>query len=119
MRQSLLRVVQVLLTAQYKVKIADFGLARDKRKTATRGVGTPAYMPPEMFDESQETLVKPLALDVYALGIIMWQLWFKTRPYKGKGTAAIITHVNRGKRPAFKAADLGIAPPAALQVRSY
>ena len=30
--------------AKHKVKIADFGLAKNNRNTVTRGVGTPVYM---------------------------------------------------------------------------
>jgi serine/threonine protein kinase len=67
------------------VKIADFGLAKANRNTVTRGVGTPSYMPPEMFDDETEGLnVSMLAVDIYALGIILGQLWTKRSPWKGK-----------------------------------
>ena len=67
-----------------------------------------------MFDESTH-LTSMLALDVYALGIIMWQLWFKQTPFKGKNAHSIIILVMRGKRPAFKGEpNQGPAPPEPL-----
>ncbi len=77
----------LMTTSAQKVKLADFGLAKEERKTATRGVGTPAYMPPEMFEEAAK--LNFLAVDTYAVAVIMWQLWFKTAPYRGKGTQAV------------------------------
>jgi len=49
-----------------RVKVADFGLAKANRATVTRGVGTPVYMPPEMFDAADEPeKTSMLAVDVY------------------------------------------------------
>ncbi len=118
------------------MKLADFGLAKIKEgMTATRGVGTPHYMvrketssfggsgfivtscrnqPPEMFDVSA-ALTNPMALDVYALAIIMWQLWYKTRPYKGIGTHALILQIMSFKRPLFEGEpEQGPPPPLPL-----
>ncbi len=32
------------MAGSFTVRIADFGLAKNNRRTVTRGVGTPAYM---------------------------------------------------------------------------
>ena len=61
----------LLQSSSYNVKIADFGLAKGGDATATRGVGTPAYMPPEMFNEV-EHVENVFAIDVYALSMIMY-----------------------------------------------
>ena len=60
------------------MKIADFGLAINQMRTATSGVGTPAYMAPEILIDIKEGGKADLfAGDVYSLGVILWQLWFK------------------------------------------
>ena len=92
----------LLATGTRQVKVADFGLAKTNRNTFTRGVGTPAYMPPEMFAEEEDAnKTNMLAVDVYALGIMIWQLWFKEVPFGGKSVASILVLIGRGKRPAF------------------
>ena len=82
------------------MRIADFGLAKKSRNTVTRGVGTPAYMPPECFDDADDPdAAIMLAIDVYALGVILWQLWFKQVPFAGKSIHNVISLVMRGNRP--------------------
>jgi len=66
-----------LITADGSVKISDFGLScySDDRSTAKerngRG-GTPAYKAPEMHGSA--VISDPRPLDVYAMGISIWQL---------------------------------------------
>jgi hypothetical protein len=55
--------------------------------------------PPEVVaveDDSEAHFVDPLPIDVYALGIILWQLWFKQAPFAGKSALAIISRVAKG-----------------------
>jgi serine/threonine protein kinase len=99
----------VLLDATRKVKIADFGLARHNHMKVERGIGTPAYMPPEMLVEGDEE-TNPLAVDVYAMGVIMWQLWFREVPFEGKAVHKIMSMVTRGKRPPMDKGD-DLPPP--------
>ena len=108
----------LLATGTRQVKVADFGLAKMNRNTVTRGVGTPAYMPPEMFaDEDNPEKTNMLAVDVYALAVILWQLWYKTSPFPGKSIHTVISVVMRGKRLPFKPVGPRPNPPKELQVR--
>ncbi len=69
------------------VKLVDFGIGKDERggEDLTRDgvlVGTPKYMAPEQFDGHSSA-----ASDVYALGIIMYQLLTGTIPFAGSTMA--------------------------------
>ncbi|CAD7973677.1 unnamed protein product, partial [Amoebophrya sp. A120] len=75
------------------VKVSDFGLARGINKdegithvSRDRQCGTPRYMPPEAFyqpDEGSASLkMRPAADDVWALGIILYQLLYGRAPYE-------------------------------------
>jgi serine/threonine protein kinase len=62
----------VLLTGTGHVKLADLGLARNFQNTVvTAGVGTPAFMPPEAFDdnETEALFFNASHWDIYALGV--------------------------------------------------
>jgi tetratricopeptide (TPR) repeat protein len=90
--------------------LMDFGLARDfsadhdsARKPGDKGnyaetipgaiLGTPAYMAPEQFEAKP---VSP-ATDIYALGIVLYELVTGMRPYAPTPVAAAI---RRAQRPA-------------------
>lgn len=68
-----------------EVLIADFGLARfaDQASDASQGVakGTPAYMAPEQA-RGQTDLIGPLS-DVYALGVILYEMLAGRVPFRG------------------------------------
>ena len=106
----------VLLTTARTVKIADFGLAKITAGTITRGIGTPAYMAPELLnDDISSDELSMFAVDVYAIGIVLWQLWFKKSPFEGKNIHVIMSRVSTGKRPQFDQDASHPMPPALLQ----
>ncbi len=74
-------------------KITDFGLARPTEGglTLTQSgllVGTPGYMAPEQAD-STRALVGPAA-DIYALGVVLYQLLTGQLPFQGDSTLAVL-----------------------------
>jgi hypothetical protein len=95
-----LKPENLLVTADGRVKIADFGVARAYADAVTRPVvtavgttiGTPAYMSPE---QALGREVGPAA-DLYSLGIVAWELLTGHVPFEEKDTpvAVLYKHVH-------------------------
>jgi len=86
----------------------------------TRGVGTPSFMAPELFDDDEdaEAIESILAVDIYAVAVILWQFWFKAEPWLGKGAHKVMHAVIDGKRPALSGDECpapDLPPPPALR----
>lgn len=96
----------VLLDEHGNAYLADFGIAKISESTVnltgTGIVGTPAYMAPEMGSEG---VVAP-SVDVYALGITLYQMLTGRCPYSGETPLSVLmAHVTapipdvRAERP--------------------
>lgn len=71
------------------VRLTDFGIARLAQEStvqATGLLGTPAYMPPELFVHGTFSA----ASDVYATGVLLYELLAGRTPFAGEGTAHTI-----------------------------
>jgi serine/threonine protein kinase len=85
-------------------KVADFGLAMqiDQTNTTTNGVfaGTVTHMAPEVLRHGRQSR----AADVFAFGILLYELFSASRPYIGKSASDIADAVlNMGARPVMPA----------------
>eukprot|EP00879_Flechtneria_rotunda_P007768 GHRR01008141.1.p1 GENE.GHRR01008141.1~~GHRR01008141.1.p1 ORF type:complete len:486 (+),score=123.48 GHRR01008141.1:1274-2731(+) len=101
-----LKPQNVLIDCQGVAKVADFGLSRMKMHTMLTtqhsGAGTALYMAPECF--SGEGITEKV--DVYALGMLLWELLTGERPWKGLNLVQVAFQVAiAGNRPPLPAAD--------------
>jgi serine/threonine-protein kinase len=78
------------------VRITDFGLAALTTGVAGDDVrsGTPAYMAPEQLEGREVTT----ASDIYALGVVLYELFTGRKPFEGK-TLAALTRQHREETP--------------------
>jgi len=102
----------VMVTRDGQVKVLDFGIARAKERLTktTRGVikGKAAYMAPE------QALAQDLTprTDIYALGIVLWEMLAMRRLFKGSSDAVILAAVCEGKVPSIR--DVNATVPEKL-----
>ncbi len=71
----------------YHVKVLDFGLAKfvEDGTETTQAMGTPAYMAPEQLWKQQ---IGPWA-DLYAVGVLVYELLTGRRPFSGTADAIV------------------------------
>jgi serine/threonine protein kinase len=87
----------ILLTPTGHLKLADFGIARsaDRVQQTATGVikGKTAYMAPEQLKGERYDH----RADLYAAGVVMFEMVTGARPFEGESDAAVLYRVLRGE----------------------
>jgi eukaryotic-like serine/threonine-protein kinase len=98
-----IKPANILVSSGTDIKVTDFGSAAmlSTTRTVVDGIGTPAYMSPEQH------LNKPLnhQTDIYALGVVMFQLLTGRLPFQAGNIAALAYQI------------LNIDPPPPSELR--
>eukprot|EP00927_Polykrikos_kofoidii_P067281 TRINITY_DN62792_c0_g1_i1.p1 TRINITY_DN62792_c0_g1~~TRINITY_DN62792_c0_g1_i1.p1 ORF type:complete len:534 (-),score=113.68 TRINITY_DN62792_c0_g1_i1:69-1670(-) len=91
-------VVESSSSKGYTTKVADFGLARvldnGESQIATATIGTVTSMPPELFQLEGYSLTQKV--DVYAFGVITWELCTNKTPFEGYQPMQVVVMVSQG-----------------------
>lgn len=117
-----LKPQNVMLDARGHARLLDFGLATlaDDPAGAALFAGTPAYMAPELLAGQPATVRS----DLYALGMVLYELFTGRRPFEEGGSRRSqppepLSHLVRGLDPAVERAILRcLAPEASERPRS-
>jgi NIMA (never in mitosis gene a)-related kinase len=93
-----LKTANIFLSKEKQVKIGDFGISRTLDRTqlaATSMIGTPYYLSPEMVEG------KPYSTkaDVWALGVILYQLCTYKLPFDANSLPVLALKILKGAFP--------------------
>jgi eukaryotic-like serine/threonine-protein kinase len=94
-------------------KLIDFGLATELGQGAEdsepmdvdRGVGTPEYMAPELWDANRNVDTRA---DIYALGVILYEMLSGAPPFFGN--SGDVQESQRSRRPGRLSSKLAVSP---------
>ena len=88
----------ILLSNDGRIKLSDFGLARtlDNRTESKDVLGTVGYMAPELVTGGAATK----ATDVYACGIMLYEMLTGARPYQGEQSMQVAYQHANSRVPA-------------------
>ena len=90
----------ILISKRGEIKLADFGIASDTADAQDNltqtgvALGTPAYMPPEQFENSASVDARA---DIYALGIMLYEMITGTKPYPSTFSIETLNTIKKGK----------------------
>jgi len=82
----------VLIAADGTARLSDFGLARGMESSITRAgavLGTLAYVSPEALSDREVDA----RADIWALGVILFELLTGERPFVGRNVATVLTAI--------------------------
>lgn len=91
------KLENILIESLSNVKLIDFGFATRPNPSSISGIlcGTPAYMAPEILGKEECSTGYPA--DIWALGVLLYQLLECDFPFKGQSDRELFQKVKTGK----------------------
>jgi serine/threonine protein kinase len=92
-----IKPANIMLTKGTDVKIADFGAAylRKSKSAQTTAMGSPFYMAPEQIEGRDLTFHS----DMYALGVVLYELLTGRRPFSASGLEELVQKIMTEEPP--------------------
>ncbi|XP_078583918.1 uncharacterized protein LOC144866430 [Branchiostoma floridae x Branchiostoma japonicum] len=85
-----LKLINVLVTRDNTVKLADVGLTKREENITGSIAGTPLYTAPEV----KERKLYDKSADIYSLGLILWEMWYGV-PLYGLEDSAYVNEMEK------------------------
>ncbi|MEA2013672.1 MAG: protein kinase, partial [Verrucomicrobiota bacterium] len=112
----------IMIGSGNRYKLADLGLAREladitggaEITTASIGMGTPHYMPPEQALDARKVDCRA---DIYALGCTFYYLLAEEPPYPQKEVAVVLRHHINSPIPDIREKAPTVSQPVAAIIR--
>jgi len=98
------------------LKVMDFGLARDSGASLTHSgtvIGTPHYMSPEQI----QGLDLDGRADLFAMGVVLYEVVTGERPFEGDTIPTVIYRVLHEEPPPARAVNPRVPEPLSLAIR--
>lgn len=99
-----LKSANLLVTSSWTVKVSDFNLSKvmhDSSRSTSLQAMNPRWLPPEVLSGGNFTM----AADVFAFGVILWELTTWELPWGCANPWGIVGSVSRGERLSIPAAS--------------
>ena len=89
-----LKPENILVSEGNKIKLCDFGYSAEYKQNEMRQTlcGTFEYMAPEVMFNGRQTK----KTDIWALGILLFELFHDVAPFRGHSMDAVMTNIKRG-----------------------
>jgi hypothetical protein len=92
-----LKSLNLLVDETFKIKVADFGLSKDKNNDINTKMGTLNWVAPEILNDNSQPYTEKA--DLYSFGLVLWEILTNKTPYEGKTTLQIVRLIDMGERP--------------------
>jgi tRNA A-37 threonylcarbamoyl transferase component Bud32 len=105
-----IKPANILIAADGTVKLTDFGVARPSDPNATQDTvlfGTPMYMAPEMLRGA----VADARSEVFALGVIVYEMLTRAKPFPGRTVAEVTQQILKEPHVPPELVVPGFPPP--------
>lgn len=115
-----IKPANILISKKGTVKLADFGIAASENESddglTKEGMtlGTPSYMPPEQFENTRNVDKRA---DIYAMGIMLYEMVSGKRPYPGNFAADTILMIQKGKHLPVRRLNPDVSPLVARLIK--